>query len=131
MKGVTDLEIYRQPAPLLEAGPTASEKVRWGIQQDSEWVQHPIALRPQVGHSLVQTARNQGIHCSLAEQLIHNAAIEAVTPDLWATPFHVGYLNVGYRQFQLSFGGIADLVKQQRPDILFRHGQLERPGWPS
>ncbi len=52
----------------------------------------------------------------LPEQLTHNAA---VAPDLWATLFRVCYLNVGYRRFRLSLEGIADLVKQQRPDIFF------------
>jgi hypothetical protein len=54
------------------------------------------------------------MNCLLPEQLTHNAA---VVPDLLATPFRVGYLNVGYRRFRLSLEGIADLIKQQRPDI--------------
>ena len=52
----------------------------------------------------------------LAEQLTHNAA---VAPDLWATPFRVAYLNVGYQRILLSLEGVAALVKQQRPDVLF------------
>jgi hypothetical protein len=52
----------------------------------------------------------------LPAQLTHN---EAVAPDLWATPFRVGYLNVGYWWFRLSLEGIADSVKQHRPAIFF------------
>jgi hypothetical protein len=35
------------------------------------------------------------------------------------SPFRVGCLNVGYRRFRLSLEGVAALVKEQRPDILF------------
>ena len=115
-KDVTDREVNNRPVPSLEAGSTAAEIAQWGIQPDSEWFQHPIAQRPPVGHSLVQTARERVINGLLAEQLTHNAA---ATPDLWATPFRVGYVNVGYRRFRLSLEGVAALVKQQRPDILF------------
>ncbi len=40
-------------------------------------------------------------------------------PDLWATPFRVGYLNVGYRRLRLSLEGVVALVKTQCPDVLF------------
>ena len=55
-----------------------------------------VAKRPPVGHSLVHTARECCIDCLLAKQFTHNAA---ATPDLWATPFRIGYLNVGCRRF--------------------------------
>ena len=103
-KDVIDREVNSQPEPSPEAGPTTSETIRWGIQPESEWFQHPIAQRPPVGHCLIQTAREHGINGLLAEQPTHNAA---VAPDLWATPFQVGYLNVGYRRFRLSLEGVA------------------------
>ena len=112
-----DSELHSSPIPTSQGDSITSETVQWSIQPDSKWFQSPIAQRPSVGHSLIRLARERSTDSWQMEQ--QSTYSTGATPDLWASPFRIGYLNVGRRRFRLSLEGIAAIVTRHRPDILF------------
>ena len=40
-------------------------------------------------------------------------------PDLWESPFTVGFLSVGIRRFRSSIPGVSEFLEEYRPDVSF------------
>ena len=93
----------------IEEPTTATDETLWTVQPDEKWFLQSIAQRPGIGRSLLQRALGQD----------RTASSPATSTDIWATPFRVGYLNIGYRRFRISLETVVALVKLHRPDILF------------
>ena len=86
---------------------------RWNHGPTEDWLRGPIISRPQVGRDLVSRAL-----LTIRSGVRANPDLQ-YTMDTWASPFTVGYLNVGRRHLVGSLQEVAELVLQHRPDILF------------
>ena len=107
-------------ASVLEEPYTPSPH-QWEVLPPSEWFESPLGSRAPVGRTLVTSARIQ-----LDARPLEAGPQLLGRPDLWDSPFAVGFINVGFRGLACSMCGLVNLVERHRPDILFL-GDLRTP----
>jgi hypothetical protein len=87
----------------------------WSVRPPPEWFQSPLGSRPDLGGALVERA----ITLYGSSALSQDGQNRLYSMDTWCGLFTVCYLNVGLRHLVGSQPEAVELVRTQRPDILF------------
>ena len=89
--------------------------VCWEALPHRAWFEGPLGSRAAVGHDLLGLAWNK----ATSANTVPDPSVLSERPDLWESPFTVGFLSVGYRRFRSSIPGVSEFLEKYRPDVLF------------
>ena len=93
----------------------SNDSACWEVMPPRDWFEVSLGRRAAVGRELLE----------VAQQNVSSPSINISTvpcperPDLWESPFTVGFLSVGFRRFRSSMPGVSEFLEKYRPDVLF------------
>ena len=91
-----------------------------------DWFEVSLGRRAAVGHDLLEVAQ-QNVS---APSINISTVLCPERPDLWESPFTMGFLSVGFRRFRPSMQGSQSFWKSTgRNGLSSRRGKGGRVGW--
>ena len=99
----------------------------WEVMPTRDWFEVSLGRRAAVGHDLLEVAQ-QNVS---APSINISTVLCPERPDLWESPFTMGFLSVGFRRFRPSMQGSEGLrVSGKVPAAMVFHlGEEKEVGW--